>query len=283
MKTFYLDTSAINRLYDSAKMLELKNAIKIKGEVFLSIFNVVELASESTKERREGLLGLAKDIGGNYRPMAMPNEILKWAVEAVRVWAPDMNYSIGEEWDEVWVMLNEPEQIDGEAYSKIIGWKKNQEQWYQSIHDNGRNLWQEKISNLSKMERHSFASNFSKLIKQYRLEFIASFVSNLANKGTDSPVDNEIAIRLINYSEHWRFFLSSMTYGMFVRSIKTSNFAKSKNPGSIDTQQSIYLTNCDMFITSDIAQYNMLRLINQFGHRKRKIFKFDNFAEWLLS
>lgn len=283
MNIFYLDTSAINRLYDNPKIPELKNAIIFKGKIFLSIFNIVELASESNKERREGLLKLVRDIGCNYRPLAMPNEILKRAVEAVRVLARDMNYSMGEEWDEVWVILKEPEQIDLEAYDKIIKWKKKQEQWYQELHDRGRNLWQDKISDLSKEERHTFTSNFSKLIKTYRPEFIASFVSNLANKGANLTINDELAKRIVRHSEHWRFFLFSMTYGMFVRSIRTSNFAKSKTPGSIDIQQSIYLANCDIFITADDAQYAMLRLINQFGHRKRKVWKAARFIEWLLN
>lgn len=283
MKTFYLDTSTINKLYDNPRLPELRREIKCKGKIFLSIFNIVELASESIKERRAGLLELAKDIGGNYRPLAMPNEILKRSVEAVRVLAPDMDYSMGEEWDEVWIMLNQPWQIDQEAYPRIIEWKIKQEQWYHDLHDRGRSLWQEKISNLSKEDWHSFTSNFSRFIKNYRLEFIASFVSNLANKGTSLTVDDELAKRLIKCSEHWRFFLSSMTYGMFARSIRTSNFGKSKTPGSIDIQQSIYLTNCDIFITADKAQYNMLRLVTHFGHSKRQIWKFDRFADWLLT
>ena len=283
MKTFYLDTSTINRLYDCAKLPELRKAIKYKGKVFLSVFNIVELASESIKERRDGLLELAKEIGGNYHPLAMPNEILKRSVDAFRVGAPDMEYSMGKEWDEVWIMLNQPEQIDQAAYHEIIEWKKKQEQWYQDAHDRGRNLWQGKISNLSKEERHSFTSNFARFIKKYTTEFVESFVSDLANRGTNLTVDDELAKRLVKCSEHWRFFLSSMAYGMFVRSIRTTNFGKSKNPGSIDTQQSIYLTNCDIFITGDKAQCNMLRLINRFGHRKRKVCKADKFAEWLLS
>ena len=60
-----------------------------------------------------------------------------------------------------------------------------------------------------------------------------------------------------------------MVCGMYGRSIRTGQFGKDKNPGSIDTQQSIYLAICDVFVTADRLQRRMLRLLACFGHRKK--------------
>jgi hypothetical protein len=72
-----------------------------------------------------------------------------------------------------------------------------------------------------------------------------------------------------------------MAYGMYVRSVKVTHFSKKRNPGSIDTQQAIYLTLCNVFVTADEEQYKMLRLLAPFGHKQRYVWKYPKFAQYL--
>ena len=55
------------------------------------------------------------------------------------------------------------------------------------------------------------------------------------------------------------------------------------NPGSIDTQQAIYLATCDTFVTSDLEQRRMLRLLVPFGHKKRSVMEYSKFSKHLIS
>ena len=285
MKAFYLDTSAINSLYDDPKVSNLKSAIKDRAQVYISVFTIAELASTSDADRRLGLLRLAKDISGKFRPAAMPGDLLKRSLEAIHAWAPDMDNSMGPEWDGVWTALNDPTLIDEESYREITEWKAQQENWYHETHDRGRPLMQNGLAKLSSEERSTLTPRFSRLIKYYPpdREFIKDFVADMAShSGTKLQVDRALAYRIIRHSEHWRFFLASMAYGMYGRSIRISHFSRSKNPGSIDTQQSIYLAICDVFVTADQQQYRMLRLLTPFGHKKRQVWKYPRFASWLL-
>lgn len=285
MKIFYLDTSAINRLYDDPNLEELKATIKNKAQVYISVFTVAELASTSDKYRRTGLLKIAKDITGNYRPAAMPGELLKRSLEAINDFAPDMDNSMGTEWDGLWIGLNDPTLIDEESYHEIIEWKAQQEAWYHQIHERGRPLMQETIKKLPLEERATLMSSFAKLIRYYRpdRDFLNDFVANMAYRsGTEIHITRVLTERIIKHSEHWRFFLAGMAYSMYGRAIRSSSFGRDKNPGSIDTQQSIYLTLCDVFVTADRQQYRMLRSITPFGHRKRKIWTYPKFRSWLL-
>jgi len=102
-----------------------------------------------------------------------------------------------------------------------------------------------------------------------------------SHSGANVTVTDELVQRVIRNSEQWRFFLTSMAYGMYVRSVKATHFSKKKNPGSIDTQQAIYLTLCDVFVTADKAQYRMLRLLAPFGHKKRYIWQYSVFVQYL--
>ncbi len=286
MQTFYLDTSAINSLYDDPEVSNLKSAFKDSLHVYISVFTIAELASTSNADRRVGLIRLAKDISGKFRPAAMPGDLLKRSLEKIHAWASDMDNSMGPEWDGVWIALNEPTLIDEESYREITEWKAQQETWYHEMHNRGRPLMQNGLAKLPSDERSTLTSRFPRLIRYYPpdSEFTKDFVADMAShSGTKLQVDKALAHKIIRHSEHWRFFLASMAYGMYGRSIQISHFGRGKNPGSIDTQQSIYLPICDVFVTTDQPQYRMLRLLTPFGHKKRQVWKYQKFANWLLN
>ena len=282
----YLDTSAINRLYDDPKSEFLVEIIRQRMSFYPSVLVVAELCAESDDTRRLGLLRLTKRISSNYRPAAMPGDLLKRSLEAISIWARDMDHSMGQNWDGVWMALNNPTLIDKEAYEEVKGWKRDQEKWYQDMHDRGRPKMQEATRTLPNGERTSFMSSFSRVIRFYsqRSDFLKRIVSDLISRsGANVKVDGGLTERIIKHSEHWRFFLASMAYGMYARSLRRTSFSKKKNPGSVDTQQAVYLTICDMFVTADRQQRKMLRLIVPFGHKKRKVCSFREFKKYFDS
>lgn len=282
MKIIYLDTSAINQLHDDPKSAMLIRAIKAKTLPLISVFTFMEIASTSDSHRRLSLLGLLKEIVGTSRPAAMPGELLRRSLEAMKVHDSKMDISIGRDYDGVWLALSKPDLVEDDDYQEIIARKRHEEAWYQDMHDQGRPSIQQALAQLPPKERVPLT--FSKFIKHYRSNpELMNIVYDLASRsGTRVKVDNQLVLKTIQYSEHWRFFLAGMAHGFYSRSLKISNFSKSKNPGSIDTQQSIYLAACDVFVTADQQQYRMLRLLSLFGHKKRKVWKYSNFTSWLL-
>ncbi len=263
MRAFYLATSAINSLHDDLRVTELIEAIKKSAQVYISIFTIAELASTSDQDRRTALLRTAKTISGDYRPAAMPGDLLRRSLETVSVWAPDMDNSMGPKWDGLWVAFNDPTLMDQESFLETAQWKAEQEEWYHEMHERGRPLMQATLMKLPAQERAALLSRFSQLIRYYPPEsqFMRETIAYIASRsGTATAVDKVLADRIVRHSEHWRFFLSSMVYGMYGRSIRTDRFGKDKNPGSIDAQQSIYLAICDVFVTADRLQRRMLRL-----------------------
>jgi hypothetical protein len=210
----------------------------------------------------------------------MPADLLKRALASVSAKAKDMDHSMGPEWEGVWIVLNDPDLIDDAAYNEIIEWKRKQEEWFQRMHGNGRPKMQSYINRLSKTDRFSLTSRFSRLVKHYSPEgeFVKSVVFDLAtHSGADVEIDGALVGELIKHSEHWRFFLTSMVYGLFARGVKQTKFSKKQNPGSIDTQQAVYLAACDVFVTADNKQRRMLRLLVPFGHKKRAVWTYNKF------
>lgn len=277
---FYLDTSAINSLFDSPNLALISARIPKRDVVYPSVFNIAEIGATSDEKRRLELLNLTKQISGNYRPLAMPADLLKRALTSVRARAKDMDHSMGPAWEGIWIALNDPSLIYEAAYKEIVEWKSKQEEWFQGMHDRGRPKMQSFINRLSETDRSSITSCFSRLVKLYSPEgeFVKSVVFDLASRsGADVELDDVFVGEIIRHSEHWRFFLISMAYGLFARGVKQTKFSKKRNPGSIDTQQAVYLAACDVFVTADNEQRQMLRLLVPFGHKKRAIWTYDEF------
>lgn len=284
MKTLYLDTSIINRIYDDPDFDKIINIIKSHLEIYPSIFNVIELASTPNMNRRIGLLKILKSISGNYRPLALPGEILKRSLQAICLGDKNIDISIDDKFEDVWEMLNDPERIGDDAYTDIYNWKQKQEKWYQDMHYNGRPMIQKVISSLSSDEQNELYRNFSKLINYYSQQFklISDFIDKIDIKNILSIPPEEKVNKILKYSEHWRFFLAGLIYSLYTRSFRSINYSKKKNPGSIDTQQSIYLANCDIIVTSDYNQYKMFRLLVKLGDKKRYSWNYITFRNWVI-
>lgn len=282
MRTFYLDTSAINSLLDDADRSDLTDRLGTHFKVYISVFTVAELAATSEEGRRVGLVTLARDISGGYRPLAMPRDVLTRSLKAVQGWEKEMGVSMGEEWNGLWVALCNPDLIDQKAYSEVVQWKDHQERWYHEMHHKGRPRMQEVINRLPAKEKNAFGSSFPNLIRAYnqRPDFINNAVYDIVSS-LNMILNRQRVQRLIDHSEYWRFFLASMVYGLHVRSVKPTDYGKRKTPGSIDTQQAIYLATCDVFVTADNQQHRMMRLMVPFGHKKRWVWNYTQFRTGL--
>jgi hypothetical protein len=214
----------------------------------------------------------------------MPNDLLKRSLNAMLSKADTMDASIGSEWDGIWYALNEPELIDNEAYEEVVAWKTQQEEWYQEMHESGRPHIQDALAKLSPHERHSLTVRPSKILRYFvnHPDYLPNLISELTIRCGVGAFDNTLMDSVLQL-EQWRFFLGAMAYGFYARSLRRSHFGKQSNPGSIDTQQSIYLSGCDTFVTCDFAQYQMMRWLLPMGHIKRRVLHYERFREWIVN
>lgn len=221
MITFYLDTSTINWLFDDSSCLELIKKLPNHAKIYISVFTVAELAATSHRKRRIGLLKLAKDVLGDCRPLAMPDDLLKRSLKAMQTWAKEISGFMGSERDGLWVALCDPQLIDTEDYFGVIEWKRQQEIRYQDMQDQARPFIQKAIDKLPATEKNALRSQFSKLIRHFtrQQDFVNDIIRDFASRGFSVIITKELAQRVIDHSEHWRFFLASMAYGLYIRSV----------------------------------------------------------------
>jgi hypothetical protein len=281
---FYFDTSAINRIHEDLDADSLVAKIKTYSRIYISIFTLAELMAHPDRGERAQLLRLTKDISSGYRPLAMPNELLKRSLEVLLSGANKMDASMGSEWNGVWIAFSDPSLIDGDAYFEVVNWKKQQEEWYQEMHDAGRPYIQDALLKLPAKARLSIISRPSEILRYFvnQPEYLPDLVYEMAIRCGYKSFTRNLTNQVLQL-EPWRFFLGGLAYGFYIRSVQKEDFSKKFNPGSIDTQQAIYLAGCNTFVTCDVGQHRMMRWLVPLGHQKRRIWHYDQFRKWVLN
>lgn len=271
-RRMYFDTSAINWLFDHPYRDRLVADIRDKAEVHISIFTVAEMASTSSKERRTELMRFARKITYNWRPLAWPGDLLKRSLDALVLQKENIEASMGAEWNGLWTALCNPEAVEVEECQEAIRWKNQQEEWYQTMHDEGRDHIQKALSSLPEKERRLLYLRPSNVLRHFagNKAYIAHLISEMAERCGHKSISEGLLSEVLKL-EDWRFFLAAMAYGLFVRSVQKEGFSKKRNPGSIDTQQAIYLAGCDVFATADWNQRTMVKWLLPLGYMRRKV------------
>ena len=108
----------------------------------------------------------------------MPGDLLKRSLITICINENTMDNSIGPEWESIWVALNEPELINDDYFHENCEWKKQQEDWYQSMHENNRPNMQKVILELPQSKQQEIIHNFSRIVKYYsqQKELISEFI-----------------------------------------------------------------------------------------------------------
>lgn len=273
MKLF-LDTSVINDIaYDSNSNELLEKIIK-NYEPRFSMLNVAEILTTPDASQRKNILNTAGTLSKGYYPLARPQDILKRSLEAFVMKAPSMDFSISDQDYGVWSVLINPDIVDDVVRSEAVSWKKQQEDWLQSAHESARPDLQDIIEQLSESEK-KIIKNRASFLRHYvnNDPFLRDILKEIVKVTPYAKQYTGIELGILNL-EPWRFYLSALAVNIFNRSIQPKGYKKRKNAGTIDTEQAVYLSATDVFVTSDIAQGRMMRLVNCFGLIKREVWNY---------
>jgi hypothetical protein len=266
----YFDTSAINKItYDQRRDELIEKLIK-RYETYISLLNCAEIAANSDKNERKEILRVAEQLSRGYFPLAHPQRILRRSLKAFKSLDSTMYISISKEDFGVWEIIKNPEKADDQVKKAAEAWIKREECWYQDMHEKARPFMQNTLNGQLLESRSAFLRNFIQH-EGFLKEIISAF---LKETGFEKHFFGR-ELQVISALEPWRFYLASIGVGIYNRTLQSECFSKKKNAGSIDTQQSVYLANIDIFVTDDKQQRKMLRLIEPFGHIRRKVWSYN--------
>ena len=296
--TYYLDTSAINHLYADAKWDDAAFAVLLQvAAVRFSALNIAELCATQDADKRVRLMCVVQKLSDDYRPLALPSEILKRSLEffeEVRISTekgsppPDNTRNLSVEGDEsaFYALVNDPELArDDEVRRDMVALKTDQEQRFRSLHDSIRPDFQRLRRKIGDPYRTGAG-----LIKYFRGPFDTDEMEE-SFRETFSDIAERMGVsyggnphEVFNRLEPWSFFFGAMIHALYNRVFAPTKYGSRTNPGAIDTKQAIYLTACNRFVTADLQsrQYRAIRVVNKLGLKSRRVLRYDEFGPMLL-
>ena len=272
---YYFDTSAVNAAMDDEIGPQgIIDGLSSHGQILVSTINIVEVGSTREPAARVKLMEALKILADGTRPAIFPNDALKRSLDVVAAGERSMNWSISEVEEGIWIALQKPELMtDQAAVDELRQYKDEQESWWRSLHEGARCQLKEIVGK----EGDIFGSPL-KFIRHYgnHDEFISDFFDELlANIGY--PNFQGKARRLLNKIEPWTFYFGAMAHGSYSRAVQLQNYGHGRNPGGLDSQQAVYLSCCDVFVTNDEGQRKMLKGLRVFGQKRRSVVSYKAF------
>lgn len=278
---YYFDTSSLNDLLNDLECNAIATTLTSAASVRISALNILEAVKTSDAQRRYHLIKLMAQLSDGKRPLDMPDTILLSYAKAHAVGATRAIVNSDRDLDGIWNILNQPEILDDESITAAKDWARQQELAFASVVASDREVIQSILSRGDKGRNISAATTLRAYL-QAKLE-CQQLVSDIYSKGTNKLLTSN-GYKVLMREDVWPLYFLSYAYGIHTRGIRINRFSSSGNAGAIDLTQSVYLTLCDRFVTSDRAQYRALRQLNVLNTKRRaQVLQYRTFRKRLLA
>ena len=277
----YFDTSAINALCNDLYTTQIKiKQFAQANSVYISCINITEIGVTPDQERRDQLLNLMKLLANQCRPLVFPSDLLRISLFAFIDGVGSMDASVGNDQERFWVILNRLDQMDEKDVIELSQYKQQEETWYNELHSSRPIL--QKVREIEG-DPYETGVQLIKYFFEHEDWLEETFNEEIKALGCSGKPGSDVK-SIFSSLETWIFFYGALIHGIYDRGIKIRGYSSRKNPGGLDTKQAIYLACCDLFVTNDRAQFNLIRAVNQFGNTCRNVILYDQFyTQFLVS
>jgi hypothetical protein len=284
---YCFDTSALGAkhtlsLYDDPDRPALVAGLLASGRVLISSVNVFEACACEDHARRIGLVRLQKQLIDEYRPLLVPNELLRQVTLAHFRGAEDATITISDNHWGIWSGLQEPEQLGELERQEIYDWKASLENPFNAAHRKARPEFDAVFRAFPEDEPLSVAKliRFLRENEQLILDAVSPAYERITGVGLDIPGMRTLFQEL----PAWPLYLGGWAHSLYHRALKQQGFGATSNPGTVDLMCAIYLSHCDYFVTADAKQRRALRVLNMFNTRqpRTRVISYEEFRRRLV-
>lgn len=244
----YFDTSAINWVLDNDPILP--QALRAQGMVVhISAYNLLEIAATPDVERRVALARLCRELSWDYRPLEMPQKLLR---RSLRAWLdgetliePSVPADHG-----AWGIICDPEILrDEKARSVARDDQENAERDFRRMHESARPDVQRELAKPGERGKYPDGLSFIRSLAMNR-EFLNDFFERIFDD-MGCPDARGRAHEALCQVRPWGGYFAGHAHAIFDRAMRTTGFGHKRHPGSVDLAQLIYFANASHFVTDD--------------------------------
>lgn len=268
-----LDTSAWNHLLDDTDRDGLVGALR-EIPVLPTALSIEELCATPDDGRRRALLLLVKAVGGRYRPLAPPNQLIIRACQGYAKRDAHLTLNDGDDSEGAWIAINDPALVDAEAQRLARQSNESRESSFRNMNEGLRGSLQALFSDGLSRPR-----SIGALIRHYNGsdDFLYHVVNPIYERAVGRPLPSNEIRQLIASLPHWPLFLVGYGCAIYQRAVQAEGFSHKSNPGNLDLWSATYLPSCNVFVTGDKRQRRALKVLNQYNSRQTQIL---SYKEW---
>jgi hypothetical protein len=284
---YCFDTSAFGAkhtlsLYDDPDRPAIVAGLLASGRVLITSVNVFEASACEDQGRRVGLIRLQHQLIGQYRPLLVPNELLRQVTLAHFQGARNATITISDDHWGIWSGLQEPEQLGELERQEVYDWKSSLENPFNAAHRKAR----PEFDALFRAFPEDKPLSVAKLIRFLRQneQLVVNTVSPAYERITGIGLDIPRMRTLFQELPAWPLYLAGWAHSLYHRALKLQCFGAASNPGTVDLMSAIYLSHCDYFVTADAKQRRALRVLNMFNVRqpRTQVISYQEFRRRLV-
>jgi hypothetical protein len=271
------DTSAINELHDDLCREQLVARLLSGGNVFVSALNVIEAGGTLDVARRRSLLQLLNQLTRGMRPLEIPPALARRAVEAYCRRAESLNWSVEEEGDAYWQVLQDPSLFDEEMRTTLNGRRFVLEEEFNALHARARPNFQALFTVGPPPRRPSGLLRAYSESDQFLLDAVRPLYEPIRGTSLEAAEARE----LLRTVPEVAGFLLGWGHSVHQRAIAQGGYGI-RNAGNVDLWFATYLPRVTHFVTHDRRQYRALRLVGRIAAPSCQVLRYEPFRARLL-
>lgn len=275
-----LDTSAVNHLYDDPEREVVITGLLASSRVYVTALNVIEACGTRERSRRESLLRLEKRLARDFHPLEIPLKLLGNLAIAHSQHQVCALFTIGDDVDGIWHVLNDPSKADEEIRVGTMGWQESLEEPFKQSHREARLRFQERFESGAAERPRSGADLIRSICREDQL--LSDHVAPMYKKFTGIDISNAELRQFLNERPEWVLHFLGWVYSMHRRAVQEGGYGQRRNAGTVNLWCAVYLPYCDCFVTDDVGQRRALRVLNVFNPRRTKINSYVELRRRLL-
>jgi hypothetical protein len=265
----YIDANILDRINNDPDRDVVVQMLRKRFRIKVSVLTVTEICciDPDREKTRNELLNIARLVTGGMTapPFDDPRSILQNHIRS-KVTGNAVGPYIDARGPKspIWDILKNPGALTERNREVAKEIKAQAKDWFHPMMDRVRGDLQALRDENGRPLEAGHLSGFLKMMRRNET-FLAEQIANVV--GT-TPYHSEMKDKeteLLTDHNIWPYFLVAMGVGCYNRALRAQGFSARRNPGGVDTWQTIYLAFVDIFVTEDGPFPRLLNVVRRYS------------------
>jgi predicted nucleic acid-binding protein len=270
----YIDANILDKIMNDPDRDVVVQMLRKRFRVKVSVLTVTEICCiEANREKtRNELLNIARLVTGGVTvpPFDDPRSIMQNHIQSKvtsNAFGPYIDRNGPK--SPIWDIVKNPGALTERNREVVKEIKAQAEDWFHPMMDRVRCDLQSLRDEKGRPFESGHLSGFLKMMRRNKT-FLAEEIANIVGTTPYTAEMKDRELELLTDHNIWPYFLVAMGVGCYNRALRAQGFSAKRNPGGVDTWQTLYLAFVDVFVTEDGPFRRLLNVVRRYSVRPHR-------------